>query len=55
MNESNLRNNYLLMRHGESEANVSGVIVSDPATGCDRFGLTEQGLQQISDSAKGFR
>ena len=55
MNEASFNNSYLLMRHGESEANVSGVIVSDPAIGCDRFGLTEQGLQQISDSAKGFR
>ncbi len=42
------------MRHGESEANVSGVIVSDPAIGCERFGLTEHGLQQISAAVNGF-
>jgi len=35
------------MRHGQSEANVAGLIVSDPAIGCERFGLTEQGRQQV--------
>jgi broad specificity phosphatase PhoE len=54
MNESSFRNNYLLMRHGESEANVSGVIVSDPKIGCERFGLTALGSQQIMSSVKGF-
>ena len=53
-NASSFNNSYLLMRHGESEANVSGVIVSDPAIGCERFGLTEHGLQQISASVNRF-
>ena len=45
------RNSYLIMRHGQSEANVAGLIVSDPAIGCERFGLTEQGRQQVVASA----
>lgn len=39
-------NTYLIMRHGQSEANVAGVIVSDPDTGCQRFGLTLLGREQ---------
>ncbi len=41
------KNSYLIMRHGESDANVKGVIVSDPAIGCEGFGLTQQGSQQV--------
>jgi|TARA_B100000809_G_scaffold253052_1_gene288580 probable phosphoglycerate mutase len=54
MNEVSFRNSYLLMRHGESDANVSGVIVSDPKIGCERFGLTDRGSKQIIASVKGF-
>lgn len=54
MNEVSFRNSYLLMRHGESDANVSGVIVSDPKIGCERFGLTDRGAKQIIASVKGF-
>ena len=39
------------MRHGQSEANVAGVVVSDPAIGCQRFGLTERGSEQVIASA----
>ena len=46
-------NSYLIMRHGQSEANVAGLIVSDPAIGCQRFGLTENGRLQVSNSAQG--
>ncbi len=42
------------MRHGESEANVAGLIVSDPEQGCHTFGLTENGKQQVLSSIKGF-
>ncbi|MEH6404066.1 MAG: histidine phosphatase family protein [Sneathiella sp.] len=45
------RNSYLIMRHGQSEANVAGVVVSDPAIGCERFGLTKQGSEQVITSA----
>jgi broad specificity phosphatase PhoE len=54
MTKSSFRNSYLLMRHGESDANVSGLIVSDPKIGCERFGLTERGSQQVIASARGF-
>ncbi len=50
----NLRNSYYFMRHGESEANVAGLIVSNPEQGCHAFGLTENGLQQVLSSIKGF-
>lgn len=48
------KNHYLIMRHGESEANVAGLIVSDPATGCARFGLSAQGRQQVVAAARGY-
>ena len=54
MNEARFRNSYLLMRHGESDANVSGVIVSDPKIGCEQFGLTDRGSKQVIASVRGF-
>ncbi len=42
------------MRHGESGANVEGVIVSDPAIGCERFGLTQQGSEQVITSGLAY-
>lgn len=45
------RNSYLIMRHGQSEANVAGVIVSEPKIGCERFGLTKFGAEQVLSSA----
>lgn len=41
------RNRYLLMRHGHSQANQQGVIVSTPECGVDNFGLSEIGEQQL--------
>lgn len=43
-------NQYFAMRHGQSEANVAGIIASDPSIGCQQYGLTETGLQQAHDS-----
>ncbi|MDP2571829.1 histidine phosphatase family protein [Vibrio penaeicida] len=48
------RNTYLLMRHGESEANVAGIVVSDPAIGCVQYGLTQTGKQQAITSANAY-
>jgi len=48
------KNTYLIMRHGESDANVKGVIVSDPAIGCEHFGLTQQGSEQVVASAMAY-
>ena len=48
------KNTYLIMRHGQSEANVAGVIVSDPDIGCQHFGLTALGREQASDSVAAY-
>lgn len=42
------------MRHGESESNRKGIIVSDPKIGCDSYGLTIKGRKQVSSSASGY-
>lgn len=47
---SALKNQYFAMRHGQSEANVAGIIVSDPATGCNHYGLSETGKKQVLDA-----
>ncbi len=39
------------MRHGESEANVAGIIMSNPERGCNGYGLTENGRLQVKKSA----
>ncbi|MEH6469027.1 MAG: histidine phosphatase family protein, partial [Porticoccus sp.] len=45
-----LTNHYYVMRHGQSEANVEGIIASDPSVGCTAYGLTETGKTQASES-----
>ncbi|MEH6642152.1 histidine phosphatase family protein [Vreelandella glaciei] len=42
------RNRYLLMRHGHSQANQQGVIVSSPERGIENFGLSMHGEQQLT-------
>ncbi len=42
------------MRHGESEANIAGIIVSDPESGCNGFGLTDKGREQVEKSIRQF-
>ncbi len=46
-----LKNRYFIWRHGESEANISNVIVSKPENGIDNFGLTEAGIRQVRRQA----
>jgi broad specificity phosphatase PhoE len=46
----NLRNQYFVMRHGHSEANRQGIIVSHPRNGCDNYGLTGMGRKQVDQS-----
>ena len=41
-------NRYLLMRHGHSEANARGIIISTPARGLAHFGLSRQGEDQLA-------
>jgi broad specificity phosphatase PhoE len=43
-----LKNRYYIVRHGESEMNVRGVIASDLQT--DKGCLTERGRQQVRDN-----
>ena len=40
------RNRYLLMRHGHSQANAQGTIISSPERGLLAYGLSPQGEQQ---------
>jgi glucosyl-3-phosphoglycerate phosphatase len=48
-----LSNNYYAMRHGQSKANVEGIIVSHPENGVkDRYGLTDLGKEQVRISAE---
>ena len=49
------RNSYLIMRHGQSEANAQGVVVSDPKIGCEGFGLTQWGSEQVISSALAYK
>ncbi|MDT8878378.1 histidine phosphatase family protein [Halomonas saccharevitans] len=41
------RNHYLLMRHGHSQANQEGRIISSPALGLTGFGLSPRGCTQL--------
>jgi probable phosphoglycerate mutase len=50
-----LTNRYVLMRHGESEANVSGLIASDPDRGTSAFGLTTRGREQVAASVEAWK
>lgn len=47
-----LVNRYHVMRHGQSEANSRGIIVSDPAHALGDYGLTETGRAQVADSLR---
>ncbi|WP_229359026.1 histidine phosphatase family protein [Halomonas salipaludis] len=43
------RNRYLLMRHGHSQANQQGLIISHPDNGLDAFGLSTLGQAQLDE------
>ncbi|PPC77317.1 histidine phosphatase family protein [Pokkaliibacter plantistimulans] len=47
-------NRYLVMRHGHSEANGQGIIVSTPEIGCSRYGLTGRGREQVATTLEGW-
>ncbi|MCA0974364.1 histidine phosphatase family protein [Halomonas denitrificans] len=40
-------NHYLVMRHGHSQANARGLIVSSPTHGCEGYGLSAKGEEQL--------
>ncbi|MCB1174328.1 MAG: histidine phosphatase family protein [Leptospiraceae bacterium] len=48
---SDLQNQYFAMRHGKSEANAAGLVISDPAIGTSAYGLTPEGQDQAATSA----
>ena len=43
-----LNNQYILLRHGPSEANLQGKIVSSPDVGIQKFGLTDAGASIVN-------
>jgi broad specificity phosphatase PhoE len=48
-----LRNSYFVMRHGQSTANVAGIIVSRAATdAAGDYGLSEAGREQVLAAAR---
>ncbi|PKF49962.1 histidine phosphatase family protein [Enterovibrio nigricans] len=49
------KNTYMIMRHGQSEANVADIVVSDPKIGCVNFGLSALGKEQAKQAAIGCR
>eukprot|EP01038_Epipyxis_sp_PR26KG_P010810 gene10810-14511_t len=49
---SSLNNRYIGLRHGESEANMMGVISSSPKIGTINHGLTITGTEQAKNSGK---
>jgi broad specificity phosphatase PhoE len=44
-----------LLRHGRSQANDEGLIVSTPRNAMDRYGLTGEGRSQVRDSLNAAR
>ncbi|MBP9762312.1 histidine phosphatase family protein [Patescibacteria group bacterium] len=45
-----LHNRYYVMRHGHSQANEKGIIVSDPKNGLSDYGLTDKGKHEAKVS-----
>ncbi|OED40098.1 hypothetical protein AB833_13040 [Chromatiales bacterium (ex Bugula neritina AB1)] len=45
-----LKNRWYALRHGQSSANVAGLIISDPDTGTIDFGLTSTGYDQVRNT-----
>lgn len=53
-NVESLRNRYFVLRHGRSEANEEGIILSNPSDGVKSYGLTEEGRAQVLKSVREF-
>lgn len=52
LNLSTLKNQYYVMRHGQSLANVEGLIVSTPENGVPNYGLSDAGRNQVTQSIR---
>ncbi len=50
LNFTSLKNRYFALRHGESMANVEGLIVSTPENGVPKYGLSDEGRAQVTQS-----
>jgi len=50
LNLTTLKNQYFVMRHGQSLANVEGLIVSTPENGVPNYGLSDVGHEQVTSS-----
>jgi len=50
-----LKNTYYLLRHGEGEHNVNGLISCDPEYGCSHTNLTEKGRAEVQKNVAIFR
>eukprot|EP00041_Stephanoeca_diplocostata_P019224 m.411160 g.411160 ORF g.411160 m.411160 type:complete len:212 (-) comp21247_c0_seq13:398-1033(-) len=46
-----LKNRYILLRHGQSIANVQDLIVSNPENGIPDYGLSEKGKREAEQAA----
>jgi glucosyl-3-phosphoglycerate phosphatase len=52
MHVRDLHNTYVILRHGHSETNAAGIILSDPKQGVGAYGLSAQGRQQVETSVR---
>lgn len=50
-----LDQDYFALRHGQSLANVAGIIMSDPVLACCEYGLSDAGKQQAERAADDVR
>ena len=50
-----LEQDYFALRHGQSLANVAGIILSDPARACAEYGLSDAGKEQAERAADDVR
>ncbi|MBN2618403.1 MAG: histidine phosphatase family protein [Spirochaetales bacterium] len=50
MNFKKMKNKYFIFRHGNSEANIENLIISDLDSGVLSYGLTEFGIKQVEMS-----
>jgi hypothetical protein len=50
-----LKNQYVLVRHGRSEANEAGIISSDPDVGAEQHDLTDFGREQVHKTTRDLR
>lgn len=49
---NHLNNRYFALRHGESKANILGIILSDSKLGTVEFGLSDKGKENVEKSVK---